>query len=365
MKVLFCGSLLPKSYEGKTPFLSAAGNQFQNNLLSALKKKHQVKTLTYINYPLDLDIEQLKLDCKKEEIVPFLMQDSKLVVLDFRKKMMAYAEWADVVIVYNVSYAWFGLGKTMRKKGKKSVVVMADLTSWREVKKLPRKVYAYLCAKQFSQYQRAIMLSPGMGRYLNKKQDRILINGGIDWKKFEDIDKPLVSETVNIVYTGGLSSITGTDMMIEAFSNINDSNIQLYISGQGGKQENEVKQLCKIDGRIHYMGFVDRTTYYSLLKKAGILVSPRNMHYEQNLVNFPSKVLEYLATGRIIVSTKFGGWENYKDNIMFCDSSTESIQNKLKEAILLARKNPAYYYEKNRILAEKMDWNNNVDKFLS
>ena len=89
------------------------------------------------------------------------------------------------------------------------------------------------------------------------------------------------------------------------------------------------------------------------------------MNYEQNLSNFPSKVLEYIAAGRYIVSTKFIEWEKYKSNIMFCDSSVESIQKKLKEAILFARKDPSYYYEQNRILAAKMDWDNNVDRFLS
>lgn len=364
MKVLFCGSLLPKDYEGKTPFLSAAGNQFQNNLLAAMKKKHKVRSLTYINYPLDMDITQVKNDCEMTGIIPFLMQDSKAIAVDFRKKMIACAEWADVAIVYNMSYAWFGLGDIMRKKGKKAIVVMADFTSWREAKNLPRKIYAYLVAREFTRYQKAVMLSPGMANYLKPNQDRVLINGGIDWSKFSSIKKPTIKGKTVIVYTGGLSTITGTDMMTEAFNTIEDPNVELYITGQGGTQEAEVKELCKVDQRIHYLGFVDRLTYYDLLEKANIFISPRNMNCEQNKVNFPSKVLEYLATGRIIVSTRFGGWEKYREHILFADSTTESIKTEMEQAILLARTAPTSYYEKNRVIAEKMDWNNNVDNFL-
>lgn len=47
MNILFLGSNLPDVFEGKVKYLSAAGNQYQNNLVRTLRKKHDVKVLTY------------------------------------------------------------------------------------------------------------------------------------------------------------------------------------------------------------------------------------------------------------------------------------------------------------------------------
>lgn len=364
MNILFCGSLLPSNYEGKYKGLSAAGNQFQNNLLKAMKQENTVKTIAFINYPVNGESVEIRKAAEAEEIECFFTEDSKAAVLQFRGKMREYAEWADLAIVYNMMYPWYGIGSYMKRLAKKSIVIIADYTNWKEYKSLPRKAYALLNALEFRKYGKVVMLSQGMKKYIKSNQQVSVINGCINWDKFKDIKAPELKGTVNILYTGGLSTITGASIMLEAFEEIQDSNINLIITGQGGNLQNMTMKLAEQDRRIKYRGFVSREEYYELLENAHIFLSPRNMHFEQNTANFPSKVLEYLAAGRYVVSTKFMGYEVYRDYFIFTESDAKSFGCGMKQAIEQVRQDCKAHYVLNRDYARKLDWSVRVADFL-
>lgn len=365
MNILFCGSLLPSSCEGKYKGLSAAGNQFQNNLLKAMKSKNIVKTISFINYSVDGESALIRKEAEAEEIECFFTEVSKIGVTQFRKKMHEYAEWADLVIVYNIMYPWYGIATIMKRLGKKSIVIIADYTSWREQKSLPRKAYALLNILELRKYGKVVMLSHGMKKYIKANQQVSVINGCINWDKFKDIKTPEYNGTVNMVYTGGLSTITGADIMLEAFEEIEDPNVNLIITGQGGSLQGMTIEMAKHDRRIKYKGFVSREVYYELLENAHIFLSPRNMQYEQNTANFPSKVLEYLAAGRYVVSTKFMGYETYKRYFIFVESDAKSFSYGMKQAIEQVKQDCKAHYALNRDYAHSLDWSILVADFLA
>lgn len=99
----------------------------------------------------------------------------------------------------------------------------------------------------------------------------------------------------------------------------------------------------------------------STIEQASVLVNPRNMNYSQNQNNFPSKVLEYLASGRPVVSTKFRGYELYRNNIIFADSSANGIRIGIKDALEL---DPKETYKKNRDFIKSFTWEQQIRKFL-
>lgn len=101
-----------------------------------------------------------------------------------------------------------------------------------------------------------------------------------------------------------------------------------------------------------------------LLNNTCILINPRNMDYLQNQTNFPSKILEYLLAGRTIISTRFNGWERYKDYIVFCDSNSSEmakiITQQIKKKEVLFNLN----FKKNREYGKTFDWKNQISNFL-
>ena len=100
-----------------------------------------------------------------------------------------------------------------------------------------------------------------------------LINLGISKKKIEVINNPLPASTPSIskplprplstpenyiLGVGRLDKYKGFDLLIEAFSNIRDSNIHLVILGEGEEREKLENIVLKkgISDRVHLLGLV-------------------------------------------------------------------------------------------------------------
>ena len=360
MNILFCGSCLPRTFEAKIQDLSVAGNQYQNNLIKNLKSKGNVHVLSYIG--ISLDIPEKAVDqCQTEGYKPVIAHNKGKAIIEYRKQLRKEINWADVVITYNDMYPWINVGRIARKKDVKTVLVLADYTPPIEEKNIIKKLYSFIMGKDFKQYSKVILLSEGSRKYTSKKQEIEIINGCIDINKFKNLKKRERQADINIVYTGVLSCATGIDLLLNAFSQIEEKNYRLIICGQGHEEDLLIQEACNRDSRIIFKGLVSNEEYIEIINSADLLINPRNMNYNQNLNNFPSKVLEYISSGRPILSTKFVGWENYCDYITFCDSTSKDIKSKIEKAINCNLKE---VFEKNRMFSEKLTWKNQIDKFI-
>ena len=54
---------------------------------------------------------------------------------------------------------------------------------------------------------------------------------------------------------------------------------------------------------VRYLGFVEREELLRTMQRGLVLVNPRPPSLPEHRYNFPSKILEYLATGRPVIST--------------------------------------------------------------
>lgn len=108
-----------------------------------------------------------------------------------------------------------------------------------------------------------------------------------------------------ILYTGNLGVRSGVRMLLEAFSLIKDSNFRLWIRGEG-VLENDVRNACELDSRIKYLPRMSRTEILETQKRATILVNPVSPNESYADYFFPSKTMEYLASGSAVVMFKLG-----------------------------------------------------------
>lgn len=99
-----------------------------------------------------------------------------------------------------------------------------------------------------------------------------------------------------ILYTGNLGRRYGILTLLEAFSLISGSEYRLWIRGNGDC-ELQVKEAMSKDSRIVYFDTMTREELLTLEKRATLLVNP--VPPSQTFTNFffPSKTLEYLASG--------------------------------------------------------------------
>ena len=350
MKIILCGPLLRENEEKMIEGASPAACRFMNNMELALKKNgYSTLGMVYLsNKLIDKSILNTKLIDRK---LFFKDVDS---ILTYQNNILKHIEKGDIVIMYNMIYAYFGLCEKIRKRNGIPVLLLADYTDVREEKGFLKKMYAQFCAYEFKKFRRVISLAPLPIEMFSDNTIHIDICGGINFESFKKIKRPMPGK-INIMYAGLLNNVTGVDMLIEAIKLVQSPDVSFWFSGKG-ELENRIQELEKEDSRVKYMGFMNSDEYYTKLNEAHIFVNPRNMSLRQNMNNFPSKILEYLATGRIIVSTKFSGCELFENNIIWSDSNPESIAKALSKAIEDYMQIYTDTYERNTALAQKYDW---------
>lgn len=360
MKVLFVGNLVPDELSVEIKENSLAGNKFQNNLIRSLKKTEKVDIVSFVAARLtEEQISKLKKHEKKEQ--KYFYKGNNIIknVIEFRKYIKNVSIEYDLVMAYNVAYPWLFLSKIIGKV--KSTLILADFSDSCSYKNLILKIYAWVCKQDIRTYDNVVGLSKNVNRFLKNKQKFICIQGGIDTKLYKDVSPTPSSEPLRIMYSGNLSNVTGVDILIESFKNFNNKNVELIITGRGDLQEFVENS---ISDKIKYYGSVPYEEYLRLLNSANILVNPRNMDLKENENNFPSKVFEYLAVGKVVVSTKFIGWEDFKDNFYFCDSTIESLTESLNIAIKQYEEKYDFYFTKNTKKAFEYDWDNQAKKII-
>lgn len=104
-----------------------------------------------------------------------------------------------------------------------------------------------------------------------------------------------------LMYMGALTPHGGVSQLARAFHTLDYHDIKLRICGRG--ENSELTKLASIDSRIELLGFVSEHELNKLASEATLFVNPRPTDFEPNKLNYPSKVLHYLAYEKPIIST--------------------------------------------------------------
>lgn len=365
MKILFCGTILPRKYETDITYLSSAANQFQHNLINEMRKQgNEVKVLSYIAFP----VEQLFVDAvtaEKEDDIIYVFKQGNVVssLLLYHQMMKANMHWVDVVISYNVIYPWIRLSKLSQKFRKRSVLILADFERKRRNCGWKRWIYYRMQVQALQRYDKVVGLTANMREWLLSSQEFLLMEGGMHWEDYADIQpKKKCDGLVQFMFSGVLSNDKGIHLLLEAIKMVPEE-FRLVITGKGPREQ-EIRDAAENDHRIEFLGQVPFEEYLIRLKESDVLLNPRDMHYENNEYNFPSKFLEYLATGNVIISTKFTGWERFEENACFVDSEPESLAEKMSFMIEQDQGFYNKFFEQNRSKAKEFSWSSNVAKIL-
>ena len=213
-------------------------------------------------------------------------------------------------------------------------------------------------------FDTVVGLSANIRSKLKKKQKFILMEGGIDQAFYDAFSYQARRQPSPyiLMYSGLLSQVTGVDLLLEVMQRVSRQDIKLVITGKG-PLEKEVRKASMVDTRICYKGHLTYEEYMEQLQNADVLINPRNMNIPENQNNFPSKIMEYLATGKVILSTRFVGWEKFEENIIFCESSVDGIKRGI-EIIIRKWGDRELYYMLNREKAKQFEWKEQIRKVL-
>ena len=131
-------------------------------------------------------------------------------------------------------------------------------------------------------------------------------------------DAPVV-----LMYAGGLSELKGIPLLLSAMAYLHEPSYLLWITGDGPLRAT-VEAAAAADPRIRYWGFAPYSEVLQLMREATILINPHSTGLESARYVFPSKLIEYLASGKPVISTASSPVtvEQYRDVMFTVDEDT-------------------------------------------
>ena len=199
-------------------------------------------------------------------------------------------------------------------------------------------VYDKCFSSIICRYSGFILLTEQMNEVVNTlHKPYIIMEGLVDFslKKSIDHNNKKFDEKV-LMYAGGIYEKYGIKKLIEAFIKLDNNDIRLHIYGHG-EMEKVMPLYMKTDNRIVYKGIVPNHVVVDQLPKATLLVNPRPSDGAYTIYSFPSKNMEYMASGTTLVTTPLPGMpkEYYEYVYLFGDETVDGMSNTLNYLLSL------------------------------
>ena len=149
-----------------------------------------------------------------------------------------------------------------------------------------------------------------------------------------------ITASNKIIYTGRLDFVGGIEVLLQAVSELpTDIKNKIVVTGSGGLKDLVVKRAAELG--ISYEGFLSDSEYESLLINAKISINPLRSKCNFSSYSFPSKVLQYLEYGCVVISSGIAQPElesYFSDELL---TYTNDDPNKLNS--LIKETNPQVY----------------------
>jgi glycosyltransferase involved in cell wall biosynthesis len=134
----------------------------------------------------------------------------------------------------------------------------------------------------------------------------VMIDGGVAPEiisQLPPLEKP-VPETAEfvLVFAGSLDEVNGIQLILDAFALLKDATYRLWIAGQGPLKE-VVLEASRRDQRIVYRGMLTMDQVMKMYGEANVLLNIRPASKSETPYCFPSKLIEYFAVGRLVITT--------------------------------------------------------------
>ena len=234
------------------------------------------------------------------------------------------------LFVYTISAPFVKAVAKIKKKFPKLNVcaIVADLPNMANLsskKSLIHRLYVRVRANKsynsLSSIDYFVLLTKYMADYMQLCQPYCVVEGIISPDEASVADKHN-DGLKRIVYTGTLHRRFGILHLLEAFRNIPDPNLRLIICGIGDS-EDEILKAAEEDKRIDFRAQQPRDTVLKIQREATVLVNPRQNNEEFTKYSFPSKTMEYLASGVPVIAYKLDGIpDEYDKYLIYPENDT-------------------------------------------
>ncbi len=368
MKYIFCSSIYNMddyahlSSKSKIP-LSLADHNLNRNIILGLDEAtgtpvqliNNVQIPSYPKYPKIIFKKQAwshtggsrDINCGFLNL-PFFKHISRArtTYKAIRQAVKAAAGEEICILTYDVR---LGIAMAMKKAKRKfpqirTCIVMPDIPT--EVLaastggkiSLKSKMWAKLKMKFIRRFDSYVFVTESMKEVVDVSKKPYTVVEGIYNNHQPPLDPPTTDKKV-IFYSGQLNPAYGMENLLEAFLEIYKTHPEheLWLCGNG-RLVPKIQELARACPGIRFYGYVSGERVRQLQAEAAVLVNPRQNVGGLTRFSFPSKTMEYLASGRPVCGYKLDGIPaEYDDYIQYVpDNSIEALQNKLLELCALS-----------------------------
>ena len=363
INILLCG-FFEKEYEKlicsnqKTP-VEFSANNVQGRLIGGLKRNANLKVLSapfigsYPNGNKIFSFRAFESHCDIEYI-PFnnvwgVRNISRAIALKKRLCKLVKNDNFKIrnIIVYSAHTPFLEAAVTAKKKdsGIRICLIVPDLPQYlnlnREVslayklaKKYDVKHFYELC-KYVDTY---MFFASAMKEMFDTLGKRVIVSEGLldddIFEKNEEQKKAVPKEPDKkyIVYTGKTYEKFGVKDLVDAFMGLTNPCYRLVLCGSGDIDE-YIRKQSKTDSRIKALGQVSPDESHMWQLRANVLINPRPNDEDFVKYSFPSKNLEYLASGAPVVAHFLKGMPEIYKEFLFCINDDENHIEAIKKAI--------------------------------
>ncbi|MFG2057316.1 glycosyltransferase [Micromonospora sp. NPDC048930] len=218
---------------------------------------------------------------------------------------------SDVLMVHGVHspFLWFG-ALAARRSDLRVVVVLTDPPGVAQptdgrLLRLLRGIDVALVRAALRRCTGVVALTSALAEDFAPGKPRLVMEG-IFAPPPVDRSAPPRPAVREVAYAGGLTRAYGVDRLVEAFRGLPDPDLRLCLYGRG-ELTDWLRAQAEADPRIRPPAVLDRAELVGRLATAAVLVNPRPVDQGFVRYSFPSKLIEYLAAGVPVVTTRLPG----------------------------------------------------------
>lgn len=248
-----------------------------------------------------------------------------------------------IILVYSMRSASMATACWIKRKIKdaKIYLIVTDLPQFMDLgesklKAALKRIDWISIKKMQEQFDGFILYAKKMAEFLKIPDGKwMLMEGSYDVSENIRECTDTIPKTKAIMYSGKLEKGYGIPMLIDAFMQIKDKDLELWFTG-GGNAEEYIRDCAIKDSRIKFWGFLPtREDVLNKQLQAALLVNMRLPSETVSTYSFPSKLFEYMATGVPVLSFKSEGIpeEYYKYIITVEAETTQALMNTIKYAM--------------------------------
>lgn len=146
---------------------------------------------------------------------------------------------------------------------------------------------------------------------------------------------PFISDkdVVHVGYFGGLSLEKGADIVLQLAKSLPVDYV-MHVTGTGELASNFESAALDLKGKLCYYGKVNNTTLYNVISRCDVMLNPHTSIEKMKNGVFPFKVIEAVASGRLLISTAVpsNGLEDVLIGVQFVEHNFEAFYNAITDS---------------------------------